>query len=69
MAGYIVWLFFGLLLYFLLRRKTDPRLKHIPVVRYRGYLPDMFNRFIFYPRASSIIYRGYKKVSPDIFSL
>ncbi|KAJ5672801.1 hypothetical protein N7507_001928 [Penicillium longicatenatum] len=69
MAGYIVWPFFGLLLYFLLRRKTDPRLKHIPVVRYRGYLPDIFNRFIFYPRASSIIYRGYKEYKGGPFRI
>lgn len=63
MPGYILWPLFGLLMYFLLRRKTDSRLKHIPVVRYSDYLPDVFNRFIFYPRASSMIYRGYEKAS------
>ncbi|KAJ5913108.1 hypothetical protein N7504_001991 [Penicillium tannophilum] len=69
MPGYILWPLFGLLMYFLLRRKTDSRLKHIPVVRYSGYLPDVFNRFIFYPRASSMIYRGYEKYKDAPFRI
>ncbi|KAJ5947617.1 hypothetical protein N7466_000632 [Penicillium verhagenii] len=61
MAGSILWPLLGVLIYFFLRRSINPRLKHIPIVRYRWYVPDVLNRLIFYPRASSMIYRGYKE--------
>ncbi|KAJ5573750.1 uncharacterized protein N7459_008177 [Penicillium hispanicum] len=62
MASSILWPLLGVMfVVFLFLRKTDPRLKHIPIVRYSSYLPDIFNRLIFYPRASSMIYGGYEK--------
>ncbi|KAJ6022189.1 hypothetical protein N7540_007693 [Penicillium herquei] len=64
MAGSLVWPLLGaVLVYFLLRRKTDDRLKHIPIVRYSNYLPDILNRIMFYPRAASLIDSGYERVS------
>ncbi|KAJ5759746.1 hypothetical protein N7520_006902 [Penicillium odoratum] len=37
MAGFIVWPLLGVLMYFLLRRKTGPRLKHIPIYKDRPF--------------------------------
>jgi cytochrome P450 monooxygenase len=51
-----------LVVLYLLRQKPDARLKQIPIIRYSDYLPDLFNRFIFYPKAKSMIYGGYEKV-------
>jgi cytochrome P450 monooxygenase len=63
MASCAAWLIFGvfLALYFS-RQKPDARLKQIPIIRYSDYLPDLLNRFIFYPKAKSMIYPSYEKV-------
>ncbi|KAJ5735838.1 uncharacterized protein N7483_000963, partial [Penicillium malachiteum] len=62
MAGSLVWPFLGaVLVCLLLRRKTDHRLKHIPIVRYSKYLPDILNRIMFYSRAASLIDSGYER--------
>lgn len=63
MASTAAWLILGafLALYFL-RQKPDARLKQIPIIRYSDYLPDLLNRFIFYPKAKSMIYSTYEKV-------
>lgn len=63
MAGLAAWLSLGVLLaLYLLRQKSDSRLKQIPIIRYSNFLPDLFNRFIFYPKAKSMIYWGYENV-------
>lgn len=63
MAGLVLWPLLGVLfVYYLLRTKTHPDLKRIPYVKYNAYLPDILNRLIYYPKASSMIYRGYEKV-------
>ncbi|KAJ5708917.1 hypothetical protein N7493_010251 [Penicillium malachiteum] len=70
MAGSLVWPLLGaLLVYFLLRWKTDSRLKHIPIVRFYKYLPDMFNRMIFYPWATWLIDSGYQKYKDAPFRI
>lgn len=63
MAGSFVWpLLGGLLVYYFLRKKTHPALERIPYVKYNAYMPDIFNRLFYYPKAKSMIYRGYAKV-------
>ena len=63
MAGSLLWPLLGIVLVvFLAFRKTNTGVGHIPIVRYSSYLPDFFNRLIFYPKASSMIYWGYLKV-------
>jgi hypothetical protein len=63
MAGLAVWLSLGALLaLYLLRQKPDARLKQIPIIRYSDFLPDLLNRFIFYPKAKPMIYWGYENV-------
>lgn len=63
MTGLVVWpVLAAVLVYFLLRRKAHPALKHIPYVKYKSWLPDIFNRFLYYPKAASMIYWGYEKV-------
>jgi len=68
MAGSVAWPLLGVLfVYFLLRTKSHPALKRIPYIKYKAYLPDIFNRLIYYPKASSMIYRGYEKVRSSTF--
>lgn len=64
MSDSALWPILGVLLVvlYLLRQKPDARLKQIPIIRYSDFLPDLFNRFIFYPKAKSMIYGGYEKV-------
>lgn len=63
MAGSVVWPLLGVMLvFFLLRRKNDTALKNIPYVKYSVWLPDIFNRLFYYPKAASMIYRGYEQV-------
>lgn len=63
MAGLVLWPLLGVLFaYYLLRMKTHPALKRIPYAKYNAYLPDIFNRLIYYPKAASMIYQGYEKV-------
>lgn len=63
MTGPIVWpVLAAALVYFLLQRKSHPALKHIPYVKYNAWLPGIFNRFLYYPKAASMIYWGYEKV-------
>lgn len=63
MTGPVIWpVLAAVLVYFLLRRKARPALKHIPYVKYNAWLPDIFNRFLYYPKAASMIYWGYEKV-------
>jgi hypothetical protein len=63
MAGLAVWLSLGVCLaLYLLRQKPDARLKQIPIIRYSDFLPDLFNRLIFYPKAKSMIYWAYENV-------
>lgn len=63
MAASAIWPILGILLaLYLLRQKPDARLKQIPIIRYSAFLPDLFNRFIFYPKAKSMIYWAYEKV-------
>lgn len=63
MAGAVVWpLLAAVLAYILLRKKGHPALKQIPYVKSNAYLPDIFNRFLYYPKAASMIYWGYEKV-------
>ncbi|KAJ5182992.1 hypothetical protein N7492_000608 [Penicillium capsulatum] len=70
MPGLLVWPLLGAtLVLFLLRTRPTARLKHIPIVRYYAYLPDIFNRIVFYPRAPSLIYRGYAKYRDSPFRI
>lgn len=63
MASSAAWLILGAFLaLYCLRQKPDARLKQIPIIRYSDYLPDLLNRFIFYPKAKSMIYSSYEKV-------
>lgn len=63
MAGPVVWaVLAAVLVYLLLRKKAHPALKHIPYVKYNAWLPDIFNRLLYYPKAASMIYWGYEKV-------
>ncbi|KAF7716423.1 Cytochrome P450 monooxygenase [Penicillium ucsense] len=70
MAFCIVWPILGLfLVLYLLRQKPDARLANIPIFRYSNLLPDLFNRFIFYPKGVSLIYAGYQKYKNEPFRL
>ncbi|KAJ5906643.1 uncharacterized protein N7473_003559 [Penicillium subrubescens] len=70
MAGLAVWLSLGVFLaLYLLRQKPDARLKQIPIIRYSDFLPDLFNRLIFYPKAKSMIYWAYENFKNDPFRM
>lgn len=63
MAGSFVWpLVAVVLVYVLLRKKAYPTLKNIPYVKYNAWMPDIFNRLLYYPKAAEMIHRGYEKV-------
>ena len=63
MASSAAWFILGVFLaLYCLRQKPDARLKQIPIIRYSDYLPDILNRFLFYPKAKSMIYSSYEKV-------
>jgi hypothetical protein len=64
MTGLPFWPLVGVLVVvlYLLRRPSVSSLKHIPTVKYNAYLPDFINRFIYYPKAASMISEGYEKV-------
>lgn len=63
MAGSFVWPLLGVLfVYFCLQKKSHPALQRIPYVKYNAFMPDIFNRLIYYSKAKSMIYRGYEKV-------
>ncbi|KAJ5665206.1 uncharacterized protein N7477_007654 [Penicillium maclennaniae] len=70
MAGSFVWPFLGVLfVYFCLRKKSHPALQRIPYVKYNAFMPDIFNRLIYYPKAKSMIYRGYEKYKDSPFRM
>ncbi|KAJ5108616.1 hypothetical protein N7456_005291 [Penicillium angulare] len=70
MADSVFWPLVGVVLMFLmLHGKTNPRLKHIPIVRYSNYLPTFVNRILYYPRAASMIYWGYEKYRNSAFRM
>jgi cytochrome P450 monooxygenase len=50
-----------LVIYLLQRALSNSSLKHIPILKFNRYLPDFINRLIYYPKAASLIYRGYKQ--------
>jgi cytochrome P450 monooxygenase len=64
MAGSAFWPLVGVFVavLYILRRAQPSTLKHIPTVTYNPYLPDFFNRIMYYPKAASIIKKGYEKV-------
>ncbi|KAJ5981369.1 hypothetical protein N7522_013790 [Penicillium canescens] len=71
MAGSAFWplvAVFVTVLY-ILRRAQPSTLKHIPTVRYNPYLPDFFNRIMYYPKAASMIKKGYEKYKDTPFRM
>ncbi|OQD88229.1 hypothetical protein PENANT_c004G01923 [Penicillium antarcticum] len=46
---------------YVLQRAQPSALKHIPTVKYNPYLPDFINRIMYYPKAASMIKKGYHK--------
>ncbi|KAJ5323672.1 hypothetical protein N7476_002272 [Penicillium atrosanguineum] len=70
MAGSFVWPLLGVLfVYFCLQKRSHPALRRIPYVKYNAYMPDIFNRLIYYPKAKSMIYRGYEKYKDSPFRM
>ncbi|KAJ5689253.1 hypothetical protein N7462_003645 [Penicillium macrosclerotiorum] len=70
MASSIVWSLLGVLLVlYILRRKTDNGLTKVPVVKYIYFLPNIFNRLIFYPKAKQMIYKGYAQYKDTPFRM
>lgn len=63
MTGLPFWPLVGVLVVvlYLLRRPPASSLRHVPTVKYNAYLPDFINRFIYYPKAASMISEGYEK--------
>lgn len=62
---YFQWPFLVIfLLYILTWKRTNAGLKNIPILKYNRYLPDIVNRFIYYPKAWPMIQRGYEQVFP-----
>ncbi|KAL2699321.1 hypothetical protein AAEP93_009296 [Penicillium crustosum] len=71
MTGLPFWPLVGVLVVvlYLLRRPPASSLRHVPTVRYNAYLPDFINRFIYYPKAASMISEGYEKYKDTPFRL
>ncbi|KAJ5832013.1 hypothetical protein N7474_000324 [Penicillium riverlandense] len=58
-----------LVVYLLQRAQSNASLKHIPILKFNRYLPDLVNRLIYYPKAASLIYRGYKQYKDCAFRM
>lgn len=50
-----------LVVYLLQLAQSNSSLKHIPILKFNRYLPDFVNRLVYYPKAASLIYRGYNQ--------
>jgi len=55
--------------YLLQRMPSNSSLKHIPILKFNHYFPDFVNRLIYYPKAASLIYRGYKQYKDRPFRM
>ncbi|KAJ5795187.1 hypothetical protein N7457_001786 [Penicillium paradoxum] len=70
MAGFAFWPLVGVLVVvYLLWRAPASSLRQVPTVRYKWYLPDFLNRILYYPKAASMISRGYHKYKDTPFRI
>lgn len=66
MENHFFWPIIGLLVVLMLRRASGSSLKNVPTVKYHRFLPNVVNRILYYPKATSMISQGYYKVCWEV---
>jgi cytochrome P450 monooxygenase len=58
----LFWPIIGLLAVVYLMQASAPALKGVPTVKFHRFLPNFINRILYYPKAASLIAKGYNQV-------